>query len=704
MSSSSSSSDEYELATYEENDKPAHKHNKQVSADDDDEGENEDEMGRAALYEDDQEMAIVSKYAKVNQPCPFSQHPPKQHINLEWRNINYKVVFPMPPSNFFVKLLLKLPIPNMILNLFKKKMEMPILNNVSGSVRSGELIAIMGPTGSGKTTLLNVLARRIKLNVTGDILVNGEAVQGRRLKRRMAYVLQDDIFFPNLTVRDTISYTAYLKLPKSLSWKEKREKVDEIITELGIQRCSNTIVGGGWVRGVSGGERKRTNIANELVANPSLIFLDEPTSGLDSSTSLGLIVSMKNLAKSGHTVVSTIHQPSSSMFLMFDHVLLLAEGGFVVYSGTASGVLSYFAKLGLHAPPHYNPADFMLEVVTANETLKDGKSVKQMLIDTYAENQKTIEGKRPPITIGEEERSAVQDIKKGRKYNTSFHAQMFVMAMRAFKQRRGDILNWMQTFTIVAIAILSGLLWFQMDMKESALGDRTGFLFFTTMFWIMQPWFNALYSFPPERAVLTKERAGGNYRLSAYFLGKTVAETPLELVLPFISSVISYWMVGLSEYFPNFIFYVVLVWLFTLMGGSIGLFISATVLDVKKALTLTVIVVLGSVLLGGFFISAENLPVWIAWARWISFMKYAYEAVLINEFDLSQGQTFIPSNPSSYDEITNPATQRITGSMVLNKFNVETNIWGDIIFLVGVIVVCRTLAYLSLRFLNKPRM
>jgi ABC-type multidrug transport system permease subunit len=189
--------------------------------------------------------------------------------------------------------------------------------------------------------------------------------------------------------------------------------------------------------------------------------------------------------------------------------------------------------------------------------------------------------------------------------------------------------------------------------------------------------------------VLTKERAGGNYRLSAYFLGKTVAETPLELVLPFISSVISYWMVrlllrlqrlwsvtltsvavvvvlalqvGLSDFFPNFIFYVVLVWLFTLMGGSIGLFLSATVLDVKKALTLTVIVVLGSVLLGGFFISAENLPVWIAWARWISFMKYAYEAVLINEFDLSQGQTFTPSSPSSYTQITDPATQRITGT------------------------------------------
>jgi ABC-type multidrug transport system fused ATPase/permease subunit len=250
-SSSSSEAEEFELAPYEGEDVPlAKKGGKQIDEDeddDDDEQTRNEEMGRAALYEDDQEMAIVSKYAKVNQPCPFSQHPPRHHINLEWRNISYKVVFPLPPKNLLVKLLLKLPIPDMITNLFKKKMEMPILNNVSGSVRSGELIAIMGPTGSGKTTLLNVLARRTKLNVTGDILVNGEPVQGRRLKRRMAYVLQDDIFFPNLTVRDTISYTAYLKLPKSLSWKEKREKVEEILTELGIQRCSNTIVGGGWV-------------------------------------------------------------------------------------------------------------------------------------------------------------------------------------------------------------------------------------------------------------------------------------------------------------------------------------------------------------------------------------------------------------------------------------------------------------------------
>jgi len=212
----------------------------------DNQGEEHDDV--FVQPEGEEEDAVVSKYAKVNQPCPFSKIAPVGTINLEWRNINYKVVILLPPQNFILRqLLTRLPWPNTLTNMFKRKMEVDILHNVSGCVRSGQLLAIMGPTGSGKTTLLNVLAQRITSNVTGEILINGEAVPGSRLKRRMAYVLQDDIFFPNLTVRDTITYTAYLKLSKTLSLEEKRQRVDDILTELGLQRCSNTIVGGGWV-------------------------------------------------------------------------------------------------------------------------------------------------------------------------------------------------------------------------------------------------------------------------------------------------------------------------------------------------------------------------------------------------------------------------------------------------------------------------
>ena len=95
----------------------------------------------------------------------------------------------------------------------------------------------------------------------------------------MAYVLQDDIFFTNLTVRQTLLFTAYMKLPRSMTWKEKRQRVNDVIAELGIEKCQNTVIGNAFTRGVSGGERKRTNIGNELLMNPSLILLDEPTSG-----------------------------------------------------------------------------------------------------------------------------------------------------------------------------------------------------------------------------------------------------------------------------------------------------------------------------------------------------------------------------------------------------------------------------------------
>jgi hypothetical protein len=180
--------------------------------------------------------------------------------------------------------------------------------------------------------------------------------------------------------------------------------------------------------------------------------------------------------------------------MMFDNVLLLAEGGWVVYSGSSAGVLSYFANLGLHSPPLYNPADFMLEVVTSTEKVADGRTVRQLLIDTYAENEAKSRDEFKPIQIDDDERDAVRDMQKGPKYPTSFFTQAWVMAVRSFKQRRHDILSWMHLIQIALIAILSGLLWFQMDKKESAIGDRTGFLFFSTMFWIMHPWFLSLFA------------------------------------------------------------------------------------------------------------------------------------------------------------------------------------------------------------------
>jgi ABC-type multidrug transport system permease subunit len=129
--------------------------------------------------------------------------------------------------------------------------------------------------------------------------------------------------------------------------------------------------------------------------------------------------------------------------------------------------------------------------------------------------------------------------------------------------------------------------------------------------------------------------------------------------------------VGLAPKAECFILYIIYVCLFALMGSGFGLFIGATVLDIQKAITLSIIVVLSSVMLGGFFIRQSNLRPWVRWARWISFMKYSFELLLLNEFDVGD-QTFTPSARSAFT--TNP----ITGDDVLNNLGVETNIWGDV--------------------------
>lgn len=241
-----------------------------------------------------------------------------------------------------------------------------ILCNVSGKTQPGQVLALMGPSGSGKTTLLNALGGYRALS-SGSIRLDGQKMS-KRVKRNVSYVLQEDIFFPNLTLRETLRYSALLRLPRELSFKEKLAKVESVIEQLRLQDCANTIVGNATVRGLSGGEKKRTNIGCELLTNPALLLLDEPTSGLDSTSAHLLLQLLKSLATDENkTVVMSVHQPSSQMYHMFDGLMLMAKGK-VAYTGPASEAMAYFASLGHHCTLHYNPADYMIELVSEDET------------------------------------------------------------------------------------------------------------------------------------------------------------------------------------------------------------------------------------------------------------------------------------------------------------------------------------------------
>ncbi|XP_050668652.1 ATP-binding cassette sub-family G member 1-like isoform X2 [Leptidea sinapis] len=196
-----------------------------------------------------------------------------------------------------------------------------ILHNVSGEFRSGELTCILGPSGAGKSSLLNILAGYTSNGVNGRITVNGHARDMRVYKKLCSYIMQDDVLQPRLTVMESMWVAADLKLGEELGKAEKELIIEEILETIGLWQHRDTMS-----HNLSGGQSKRLSVALELVNNPPIIFLDEPTTGLDVVSIRQLIVLLRLLSRQGRTIICTVHQPSASLFALFDRVYVLARG------------------------------------------------------------------------------------------------------------------------------------------------------------------------------------------------------------------------------------------------------------------------------------------------------------------------------------------------------------------------------------------
>ncbi|CCE65639.1 hypothetical protein TPHA_0M00640 [Tetrapisispora phaffii CBS 4417] len=247
-----------------------------------------------------------------------------------------------------------------------------LLDNVSGFCRPGTMTALMGESGAGKTTLLNTLAQRNVGIITGDMLVNGKPIDAS-FERRTGYVQQQDVHIAELTVRESLQFSARMRQPQHLPDSEKMDYVERIIRVLDMDEYAEALVGG-IGRGLNVEQRKKLSIGVELVAKPDLLlFLDEPTSGLDSQSSWSIIQLLKKLAASGQSILCTIHQPSATLFEQFDRLLLLKKGGQTVYFGdigeNSKDLLTYFEDHGARkCERKENPAEYILEAIGAGAT------------------------------------------------------------------------------------------------------------------------------------------------------------------------------------------------------------------------------------------------------------------------------------------------------------------------------------------------
>ncbi|XP_018318847.1 protein scarlet isoform X5 [Agrilus planipennis] len=255
-----------------------------------------------------------------------------------------------------------------------------IINNVSGAVRAGSLVALMGSSGAGKTSLMTALAYRTADHtvVEGDVLVNGQPM-GDYMRDISGFMHQVDLFIDHLTVSEHLHIMARLRLDRRTTSQERKQRVLEIMRNLSLLKCRRS-----KISTISGGEKKRLSFASELLTDPPLLFCDEPTTGLDSYSAQKLIAMMNLMASSGKTIVCTIHQPSSQIFKMFSQVILLASGR-LAYMGATSNAAEFFESLGYRIPANYNPADFYIRTLAVLPVSEDScKQAIKTICDHFA--------------------------------------------------------------------------------------------------------------------------------------------------------------------------------------------------------------------------------------------------------------------------------------------------------------------------------
>ncbi|KAH6835438.1 ABC-2 type transporter family protein [Perilla frutescens var. hirtella] len=511
-----------------------------------------------------------------------------------------------------------------------KSEERLILKGISGTVLPGEMLAMLGPSGSGKTTLLTALGGRLGGKLAGSVSYNGKPFSNS-MKRNTGFVTQDDILYPHLTVTETLVYTALLRLPKSLSKSEKVEHAEAVISQLGLSRCRNSIIGGPFLRGVSGGERKRVSIGQEMLINPSLLFLDEPTSGLDSTTAQKIVSTLWELANGGRTVVMTIHQPSSRLFYMFHKVLLLSEGN-PLYFGKGANALEYFSSVGFAPDVAMNPSDFLLDLangVSRGDSNEDQAAIKQTLVSAYKAHLSSVV--KAELAVDNNLHTSSND-KKLKRWSNTWWDQFSVLFRRGIKERKHESFSTIKIVQVLVVALLAGLLWWQSPIDH--LQDQAGLFFFYSGFWGFYPLFQAIFTFPQERMMLSKERASGMYRLSSYFMALTLGDLPMELVLPTVFYAITYWMAGLKHTAQAFFLGLFALLYSVLCSQGLGLAIGAAVMDQKSATTLGSVIMLTFLLASGYYV--QHVPKFISWVKYISISQYTFKLLLGTQYDHDQ--------------------------------------------------------------------
>ncbi|TPX72103.1 hypothetical protein SpCBS45565_g00485 [Spizellomyces sp. 'palustris'] len=538
-----------------------------------------------------------------------------------------------------------------------ESLETSILRNLTARFKCGHLVGILGESGSGKSTLIDILAGVSKMgNVSGHVLYNGIL---RTKSNEVAfhpligYIPQDDVFMPNLTARETLLYSVQLRVP-NLNRCQQQERVNEVLNTLNLTYVAETRVGDPLKRGISGGERRRLSIGVELVAYPALLLCDEITSGLDAFNALNTMRTLRTLCDTGkHTVVCAIHQPRSSIFAMFDDILLLASGR-CVYAGSSEDMMTYFETMGLKCPVHNNPADWALDVV---EISRNQVRDEMRVIHIEGTPDDKFVNMRSCTNDGSESDSAVSfttlvstfetsgyqtglkaelrnlctvfaNNDTRRAHEASLLRQTLVLTRRlAMQTRRDKVLVAIRFFTSVLLGLLGGFMFFPRKHGAESAEARV----YAINYVICAYCFSCVPTVTKaieDRVLFIREHSRGCASLMPYLLACAAIELPVLLINALIFSSITYWMIDFYKDVWHFLFFIMVVTMSIFAGFSAAQMCASAVNSAMHALVL-----LAGLSVYQFLLAGTSLPksdIGVPWLFYTSHFYFGANALILN--------------------------------------------------------------------------
>ncbi|KAJ5641655.1 ABC multidrug transporter atrF [Penicillium lividum] len=582
----------------------------------------------------------------------------RQELGVTWKNLNVEVVGADSAVNENV--LSQFNIPTHIKESRNKAPLRTILNNSHGCVKPGEMLLVLGRPGSGCTTLLKMLANKRGgyKSVEGDVRFGSlTAEEANKYRGQIVINTEEEVFFPTLTVGQTMDFATRLKVPFKLpngveSAEAYREESKKFLLEsMGISHTEDTKVGNEYVRGVSGGERKRVSIIECMATRGSVFCWDNSTRGLDASTALEWTKAIRAMTDTlGLSTIVTLYQAGNGIYELFDKVLVLDEGE-QIYYGPRSEARPFMEEAGFICREGSNVADFLTGITVPTERrIRQGYENrfprnKEALRATYEQSplhsRMISEYDYPNSDIAQQR---TQDFKDGVAFETSrqlpsnspltvsFTEQVKACVARQYQIIWGDKASFIikQVATLMQ-ALIAGSLFYNAPDSSSGLFVKSGALFFSLLYNSLLAMSEVTESFS-GRPVLIKHKGFAYFHPAAFCLAQIAADIPVLLFQISMFSLVVYFMVGLTMSAGAFFTYWILVFATTMCMTAFFRAIGALFSTFDGASKVSGFMISALIMYTGYMIQKPEMHPWLGWIFWIDPLAYGFEALLSNEF------------------------------------------------------------------------